>query len=220
MERKLKLQHLIGIDVGIHPTQKNTGFADYSLVRNKFDLIHSMHYENLIQLICDNTYSPDRFCFMIENPDLDKTTFMTEKTIMSLYAKRRNYIDLTGARKVRLNIAQKAGENQALAKVIIKLLKAKDIPHIEVSPSARDRADKKVAGQKIVRKPKDFSLLRMPTKINSGQDFNDWTGYTGRTNEHSRDAATLVYQMTLNKVMMLLKMQHNNQSKRVQEMIR
>lgn len=89
-----------------------------------------------------------------------------------------------------MNYAQKVGENKAAAKLMIKLLSAKDVPIVEISPSERRRADKIL--QKAGKAKVDWKSVPMPTKLKAGP-FNELTGYDGSSSEHSRDAITMAY---------------------------
>lgn len=95
---------------------------------------------------------------------------------------------------IAMKRARSVGENSAAAKLIIKMLADKNVPIIQISPSKRDRFDR--IQKKFPKVAVKLASLKMPTKT-SAQAFNGWTGWTERSNEHNRDAGTLVYNKTM-----------------------
>jgi hypothetical protein len=96
------------------------------------------------------------------------------------------------------------GQNKAAAKLIIQVLEEKGIPVLEVAPSERQKAYRDEKGGKVYHdKP---NMLKMPTKTNAAQ-FEEVTGYGGRSNEHGRDAGTLISGVTVRNVLMRLEIQ-------------
>jgi len=133
---------------------------------------------------------------VVENPALDSAVFGAWEQIHKAIKTGR-----IGLIKYEFNMiisrAQKVGENKAAAKVLIKMLAEKNVPIIQIAPSARQKAySKDKATGKVTLK--NAELLRMPTKTTKEQ-FAKLTGvtqYEGNT-EHSRDAATLLHGKTL-----------------------
>ena len=89
-----------------------------------------------------------------------------------------------------MKMAQNVGENKAAAKYFLNLIDGL-APIVEISPTQRDRYDK--LKKKLGKNANiDLNSLKFPTKTNQTV-FNDWTGYSGRSSEHARDAASLVF---------------------------
>jgi len=143
---------------------------------------------------------------IVENPALDSTTFgmwgMVKAKIdgMMNYNKQRfnkivkkvSMADIQSSFSIAMNYAQKVGENKAAAKQMILMLRHANVPVIEVAPSSRDKAFTKKSGKTVRR---DVKFLKMPTKTTQAQ-FKELTEHEGRTSEHARDAATLVWGRT------------------------
>jgi len=132
---------------------------------------------------------------IVENPALDSAVFGAWERMKKAIASGS-----IGNMKYEFNMiisrAQKVGENKAAAKLIIKMLAEKNVPVIEIAPSARQKAFNKTKEGKTERKK--VKLLRMPTKTTKEQ-FYELTGENpneGNT-EHSRDAATLLHGKTM-----------------------
>ena len=93
--------------------------------------------------------------------------------------------------------AQDVGKSKAAGEFIIDILRERGIGVAEVAPSARHRADK--SGPK---NPAVMKMKRWPTKATRAQ-FQEWSGLkigARDSNEHSRDAATLVVNRTIQNV--------------------
>ena len=146
---------------------------------------------------------------VVENPDLDKAVFKSWGMVNAKIKEYTNHQiwlqtkrgtppkittiqDVQSAFLISTRLAQNVGENKAAAKQIILMLKDANVPVYEVAPSKRDKAFTKKAGKTVRR---DVRLLKMPTKTTQKQ-FNELTGYVGRSSEHARDAATLVFGKT------------------------
>ena len=105
--------------------------------------------------------------------------------------------DVQSSFAIAMKLAQHVGNQKGACEQIIEIFKSVDIPVYEVSPAARDRADKaqKKAGKATV----NIHSLTMPTKTTAAQ-FKELTGYGAAkgesSNEHNRDAATLIYGKT------------------------
>lgn len=153
-----------------------------------------------------------RVILVVENPALNSTTFKmwpmmkSEIEQLSAYEQwrvKKSIGNMPGVKKIEelqsvfaiaMNYAQKVGENKAAAKYFLNLI-GNTVPTVEIAPSGRDRYDKMKA--KLGKKAKiNLDTLKFPTKTNQTV-FNEWTGYEGRSSEHARDAATLVYGRTI-----------------------
>lgn len=141
---------------------------------------------------------------VVENPDLDSNVFgmwgMMKKEIVRSLKK----MDWNGMQSVFLRcmkIASDVGKSKASGVLIIKMLRERGVPVLEVKPSERDKAFKKEKyfdggewKEKIVRLK--VKMLKMPTKTTQAQ-FLELTGYKGRSSEDARDAATLIFGRSL-----------------------
>lgn len=156
---------------------------------------------------------------IVENPALDKTTFnmwgMMKKTIekyityqvwkvtkIGVIPPKIELSDIQTQFAIAMNFAQKVGENKAAAKHFLSILSDAKVPYIEIAPSKRQKAFTK-KNNKVVRRK--VLTLTMPTKTTQEQ-FKELTGYDKRSNEHCRDAATLVFGRTIKWAIMTLKM--------------
>ena len=90
-----------------------------------------------------------------------------------------------------LKIAQDIGKQKAAADQMRKVLDSLGIPYALVAPSARDRAEKTNSRYEI-------KIMKWPTKTTSDQyKWITEVPVVGRTNEHTRDAGTLLIGRTL-----------------------
>jgi len=141
---------------------------------------------------------------VIEDPNLDKTVFnrfgLIKAAVLKFAGKSVGYgikqsvgtmADVQSEFSMAMKIAQNVGESKASAKILISLFKRAGVPVLTIAPSDRHRADKEGAKANF----KGVQMLSMPTKTNAGQ-FQQLTGYAGRSNEHNRDAATLIHGRT------------------------
>lgn len=131
---------------------------------------------------------------VLEDPNLSSNFYggfgMVKAEVLKYGRMQGSLGEVESAFRMAAKQAQNVGENKAAAKVIARLFERAGVPVGRVSPADRHRADKDL------RKPglaaMGIAALVMPTKTTSEQ-FQQLTGYTGRTNEHARDAGTLVY---------------------------
>jgi len=131
---------------------------------------------------------------VLEDPYQDSPVFGATDSIRDAAMKSGlGSKDYESELRTQLKIAQNVGENKAAAKYIVQLLEEHQVPFITIAPSKRNRADRTRAGSS---ERVDVRFLNMPTKTNEEQ-FKILTGYTGRSSEHSRDAATLIHGRTL-----------------------
>ena len=86
-------------------------------------------------------------------------------------------------------MAQGVGKCCAAADLLKSLFDEKGVPVVEIKPSDRHRADRPPSSGK---QPLAIGFLSMPTKTSAHQ-FEQMTGYMGRSSEHSRDACTTVW---------------------------
>ncbi|MCH2044582.1 MAG: hypothetical protein MK212_10735 [Saprospiraceae bacterium] len=156
---------LMGIDAG---SGNNCGVAIYHTKTKIFIKVKKMHLLDLLDLMDKEVARLSGV--VLEDPNLDKTTFRVGKT-----------------RAMSLKFAQDVGKNKAIANTIIEKCRRLNIDYALVAPSERRRADK---GNKVL------AQLNMPTKTTQ-QQFRLLTGFTRPTNEHSRDAGTLVWRLSL-----------------------
>lgn len=93
--------------------------------------------------------------------------------------------------------AQDVGKNKAAAEFTIDILRERGVTVAEITPSKRHRADKTSA-----KNPANILHKAFPTKTNRKQ-FIEYSGINvgpRDTNEHTRDAATLVVKRTVQNV--------------------
>lgn len=180
MERK----YLIGID----PSLTTAGVAIYSpadgkLILHSGDVFSCMGFLNKSGILSQSIA-------VVENPNLDNTVFNAWRLIAVEIEKYKNKTAPIGDVKMKFGIsmkhAQGVGKNKAAADLFIEMLGRAGIPVLEIAPSSRHRADKDLMKSKV----QGVKMLSMPTKTTAAQ-FEQYTGYSGRSNEHSRDAATL-----------------------------
>ncbi len=139
-----------------------------------------------------------RAYIVIEDPNLNAPVFgvwgRAKAMVLKFAGKTGNYgikiesatlADIESAWRMGMKQAQNVGESKAAAKILIKIFENQKIPVIRIAPSDRHRADKDGL------KTKGVKMLSMPTKTTAKQ-FTELTGYTGRSNEHNRDAGTLI----------------------------
>lgn len=189
--------HLIGID----PSFKNVGIAVYrpengAMSLHSGDLFSAIDFLNRSKLL-------GKCIVVLEDPNLNPNLFggwpFVRAEIMKTLEKRPGYIPFpTGLANVQsaylrsAKQAQNVGENKAAAKLFAELFERQGVPFFRVSPTDRHRADKEL----VRANSRGIKMLVMPTKTNAMQ-FYELTGYSGRSNEHTRDAATLVHGRTI-----------------------
>ena len=192
--------------LGIDPSFIHFGVCIYN-PKTKEMKLKTGEMATMIDWIQDNCNLKNVIA-VVENPALNKTNFGMWGTMkkkieeMNYYEEHRHskvvkkvtMEDVKSSFLIGMNFAQKVGMNKAAAIQIIMMLKKAGVSVIEIAPSQRQKAYKKVNG-KVVRL--DVFKLRTPTKTTQGQ-FNELTGYEGRSAEHARDAATLVWKRSMN----------------------
>ena len=168
--------------IGFDPSFNNCGIAirreDGALILHTDDLANVFTWLN-------ERYKPNELLAVVEDPGAINVLF-------GGWSKMRNAINSKNTAIMKnvfmgsIRAAMNVGSNAAAARLIKDMLRQSLIPVITVSPQDRQRADKTNA---------PIELLQLPTKTNKKQ-FKKLTGYTGKSSEHSRDAATLIYNMT------------------------
>lgn len=185
---------------GFDPSFETMGAALFVPMTGEFTL-HSGNFDSCLDWLAEHDLT--NAVAVVENPALNKNTFGAWGVIKSVITKiMRNKMTWELAKQIIMSQVKKArnvGENQAAAKYLIKQLTDIGIRVYEVKPSDRQVAYKeeeyiegKVTKIRKVYNDKPKSL-RSATKTNREQ-FEQITGYpiTKRSNEHSRDAGTLV----------------------------
>tara|TARA_R110000751_G_scaffold35441_2_gene87125 strand:+ start:1004 stop:1618 length:615 start_codon:yes stop_codon:yes gene_type:complete len=191
----MKKKHvLIGIDIGI---RNNTGVAIYHPEEKKFkDVISCDMFEAMQICIKQNESKKKCVVVVVENADMDSNIFGADTDLLSYISRSgtKNKKGLTKKIRQVLAWASNVGKNKGAAIAFIHHLQQHNITYAEIAPSKRRRAGKvlKIGKREVKEK---ISQLPMPTKTTAA-DFKFWTGYCGKTNEHSRDAGTLVFKKT------------------------
>lgn len=130
---------------------------------------------------------------VIENPNLNSPLFKASGILRMELGKFKSGEIGEGAVMATFSrlstMAQSLGKSKASADLIISLFRGKNVPVITIAPSDRHRADKPPRNGKA---PLSIGMMAMPTKTSAYQ-FEQLTGYTGRSSEHSRDSCTLVW---------------------------
>lgn len=185
----MQIKLLIGIDASV----ENFGIA--CLQTSDTDL--ALFSGNMVQMlekvkqICEQY--PGAALVVLEDSNMESTTFGVHGSIMGalggvaagkmLQKQAKSKIDIA------MKVAQKAGKVMAAAQIVKQFCNVHGIPCLCVSPSERQRAYRMEGNAKIPLNP---TLLKMPTKTTAAQ-FEILTGYEGKSNEHNRDAATLIW---------------------------
>jgi hypothetical protein len=167
------------------------GAAAYDLRTKK--LTHfTGELRSLWKWIGDN-YKTDEIIVVLENPGLSKNTYGAVGIVTAAATKykqgRCGIEEVAKAAGIAARMSRNVGENGASAKYAKKLLTAAKVPVIEVSPTERDKAfktERDGTKRKLLAR-----ALTMPTKTDRAQ-YESVTGFVGVTNEHARDAGTLV----------------------------
>jgi hypothetical protein len=158
---------IISIDPSIQ--EGNTGVAIWKVACRKYWKIFSTNSYQVIKVIEEYNEKDIPLGVVVEDGSLDKVSF-------------RRGVSQAATNKMILN----AGQNGGAARVIIQACIDLEIPFVRIAPSDRDNA------KKTKKHPNSW---KMPTKLTSKQFF-DRTKWEGSTNEHGRDAATMVWKMS------------------------
>lgn len=100
--------------------------------------------------------------------------------------------DLKSVFGISMRHSSSVGANRLCAKIAERRLQYYGIPVLCINPTNRKTAYREEKGKKIPLPPHLVKQLIKPTKTNAAQ-FHALTGCEIRTNEHKRDAATLVW---------------------------
>lgn len=180
--------------IGIDPSFATAGVAIYEPATNNLilhggDLFSCMAFLN-------NSGILGKAIAVIENPNLDGTVFGAwfrfQAQIQKLQKKQIGIGELKSEYSISMKHAQSVGKNKAAGELFIEIFERQGIPVLEIAPSSRHRADKDL----LKYKNQGIKMLAMPTKTTAAQ-FEQYTGYSGRSNEHTRDAGTLVFHKTI-----------------------
>lgn len=185
--------------IGIDPSFNNFGMAVYE--GGKFTELRTADFLQQVNYIQEKGFFKDSV-FVMEDPNEDSAVFGALAKLKA--ARRSDSNSFQSICRTSLKIAQDIGRNKACADLFIQMLQREGAPYITVKPSVRHRADKDKVKQNLFM----VKMLTMPTKTNAAQ-FEFLTGYKGQSNEHSRDAATLVWDKTQSWVDYQLKIQSN-----------
>lgn len=204
--------YLIGVDPSSQ--KENNGLAIWDTHAKKYITIRSMSLLSVIGEVKDfldsfgvkseNGKGWTNVVIVVENAELDSPVFGAWKTYRAfLLAKIKQPFTFwenaakTTFRKLMAQ-AQSIGMLKIACRIIVERLREFGVEVIEVAPSWRDSADQK--GKSGKKKggltTKDPRYMIMPTKTTHEQ-FKILTSYSDKTNEHGRDAATLIHNQTL-----------------------
>lgn len=207
--------------LGIDPSFVNFGVALYwpdskKLLMNSGEMLHMVRW--IQSTLKANGATLRNVIAYIEDPNRDSTTFnqwvmvKNEIEAMEKYNRwlfRKNGMpprkstmsDVESIFRRAMKRAQDVGKNKGSATQFLMMIHERGVPYVTIAPSARAKAYKEewyLDGEKkkkrLVRLPVKF--LTMPTKTTQAQ-FNELTGYKGRSSEHARDAATLVWGISI-----------------------
>jgi len=184
--------------VGIDPGFNNLGICIYDPETNEMKMFGGDWFDGIEWL--GQNIKLNRCVIVLENPALDSAVFKALGMVKPIITLFGNYMKKLGAKAWPLpnktdwpmiaselskafTTAQRIGENKAAGKLMLKLLNRHKVVTIQIAPSNRIRAD---------RAKVPVGAMVQPTKTNKFQ-FQTLTGFTGRSNEHGRDAATLVW---------------------------
>ena len=179
--------------VGIDPGRANTGIAIYEPAKRNFVSLKKYDLAGAMKVL-ENRRWDNNYIFVIENPNLETNLYdgwIEMQSIIRSYKRGNASLkQVKGVYSIATKRSADVGKNRAAAQDIIAMLHHTGALVVQIKPSARNRADRP---NRIAR---DVVYLNMPTKTNRKQ-FEALTGYKGQSNEHSRDAATMVWAKTI-----------------------
>lgn len=200
------IKYIIGID----PSFSTMAVAVYDI--EKKDLIHYSGTLDCCFAWLDGQYNKENLAAITEDPSLDKATFGAMSMAISAlqrYAKKQiSFAESKTAIGTAIGIASRVGESKAAGKYVIENLKSRAIPFVGVAPSDREKAYRVMNGKKFRL---NVLTLKMPTKTDQKQ-YKQLTGFSGRTNEHERDAGTLAYGQNPLRLMFLNQINKNQKN--------
>jgi len=168
----LEPEFLVGIDPGI----ETMAICIY-YPTNKSIRLFSGHPFDCFAFILKNEL-PEKAIFALEDPTKQNQVFNRRLP--------KSWLDF----KIENQKAIVVGKLFGATMIIKEFLKRNGCKYYSVAPEERDSAKNR---RKALR---PIETLKSPTKTNKHQ-FKHLTGYSKRTNEHERDAATLVYGRTI-----------------------
>lgn len=185
----------IGIDPG-----SNTGIAIYE-AGGITQMRSGAHCEMLLQVYGLAQTEGLLIEVILEDVHADSTNFVAAQFIAKMM-KTPAIIKQIPNDKARMsyciNAACKRSRDSGMAAGLSAdwkaFLDSNRIPYSTLAPSERDNAETlfKKAGKANINPNAVIRSLIAPTKLNAAQ-FKALTGYAGSTNEHTRDAGTLVW---------------------------
>lgn len=179
--------HLIGVDPSFH----TCGIAIYEPATTSLELFSGDSFEVIAYLNKKGVLSQS--IIVLENPNLDSTSFNMWGLFQKAMKSGAGVAELQKQFAICQTFAQKVGQSKAAGKWFLELFLRQGIPVAEVAPSSRDRADHK---RLIGASPLVLRSLKMPTKTTQEQ-FKILTGWSSPSNEHKRDAATMIHGRTV-----------------------
>jgi hypothetical protein len=116
--------------------------------------------------------------------------------------KKPNISDVQSQFSIAMKYAQYVGMQKAACDQLIQSLESCKVEVLQVSPAKRTnmKTVRKKAGKGTV----NLEAVSLPTKLNANE-FYQLTKYEGSSNEHSRDAAILIYDQTAESIYKKLK---------------
>jgi len=191
---RMLVKWYIGIDPG-----RNTGIALYEEGKIK-QLRSGSHCEMLLYLQALSQTEGIILEAVLEDVHADKTNFVASKFIAGMMksAVLKKKIPNEKARlSYAINAACKRSRDSGMAAGFAadwqEFLSLHQIPYATLAPSKRDNAETLLAkAGRVLNHAGVIRSLTAPTKLSAAQ-FRELTGYTGSTNEHTRDAGTLVW---------------------------
>lgn len=187
----------VGIDPGIRAD--NCGISTKSVGSKIVETIASGSVENICARIFSLHNQGFKIGVVLEDPNLDSPVFGSWAE-MQRVINSRNVSAMKAKFSALMKKGQAVGMNKAAAKIIHRFCNTHKIPIARVAPSTRSRIDNP---KKMLKHPQMF---KMPTKITKAQ-CEILTGYVGNSNEHGRDAATLISYMTFPKFFVIYEQQ-------------
>ncbi len=181
------LAYLIGIDPG---SRKRTGFSLKNLSSGKLERVESMSMFDCLKTLELLASQKMRFGVVLEDANEDSLTYSSWQIMSAVLLRTKSWQQnrfLAKAKEhfgIETKKSQAVGKVKALCQQVIDVCDEIEIPCLLIAPGRRQSMEKVNHN-----KPE---LLRMPTKVKADA-FNRITGWIGKSNEHGRDAGTLIY---------------------------
>ena len=140
-----------------------TGVCVWDVDRQRIADMKSMSHIGFMEWVVVNKDMYE-VLVVIEDPNLNQPVFMTKEERGQIFGRDKDASEL--ALRILLRRAQNIGMNKQIAKTLMEFLESKGI---------------------------DFAPFRPYMKKMDAEQFKSYTGWAGRTNQHNRDAARLVY---------------------------